>query len=78
MSTPTGFHPNPDPVSGISNGERLLTAEQLAARWQVPKAHVHRLARDGRVPVVMIGRYHRFRQASIEQWEATQEAASDG
>jgi excisionase family DNA binding protein len=51
----------------------LLTANDLAERWQVPKSHVYRLARDGRVPVVRIGRYFRFRVASIEAWELAQE-----
>lgn len=50
---------------------RLLTAEQLAERWQVPKAHVYRLAREGRVPVVVLGRYYRFRLDQIEAWEVT-------
>jgi excisionase family DNA binding protein len=52
---------------------RLLTADQLADRWQVSKAQVYRLARDGRIPTVAIGRYYRFRVAAIEAWEASQE-----
>lgn len=48
---------------------QLLTAEQLAERWQVPKAHVYRLAREGRLPAVRIGRYYRFRTQVIEEWE---------
>jgi excisionase family DNA binding protein len=51
----------------------LLTADELAARWQVSKHHVYRLARDGRVPCVPIGRYYRFRLAAIEAWEIGQE-----
>jgi excisionase family DNA binding protein len=47
----------------------LLTAEQLAKRWQVPKSHVYRLAREGRIPVVQLGRYRRFRLDAIEQFE---------
>jgi hypothetical protein len=30
--------------------DRLLTAEQLATRWQVPKSHVYRLTREGPDP----------------------------
>jgi excisionase family DNA binding protein len=52
---------------------RLLTAEQLADRWQVSKAQVYRLARDSRIPTVAIGRYYRFRVSAIEAWEASQE-----
>lgn len=55
---------------------QLLTAEQLADRWQVQKAHVYRLAREGRIPVVVLGRYYRFRLDAIEKWEIT--GALDG
>ena len=48
----------------------LLTADDLAARWQVPKSHVWRLAREGRIPVVQLGRYRRFRLEAVEQFEA--------
>lgn len=61
---PEGVHPNGP----------LLTADDLAARWQVSKHHVYRLAREGRVPTVRIGRYFRFRLASIETWEQESEA----
>jgi excisionase family DNA binding protein len=56
---------------------RLLTAKELADRWQVSKAQVYRLAREGRIPAVPIGRYYRFRIAAIEAWEASQEGAAD-
>jgi excisionase family DNA binding protein len=55
---------------------RLLTAEELAERWRVSKAQVYRQAREGQVPCVQIGRYYRFRLASIEAWEAAQEEAA--
>jgi len=48
---------------------RLLTAEDLAERWAVPKSHVYRLAREGRIPVVELGRYKRFRLDAIERFE---------
>jgi len=48
---------------------QLLTAEQLAARWQVPKSHVYRLSREGRIPTVSLGRYRRFRLDAIERFE---------
>jgi excisionase family DNA binding protein len=48
---------------------RLLTAEELADRWQVPKSQVYRLAREGRIPTVEIGRYYRFSPAAIEAFE---------
>lgn len=48
---------------------RLLTAEELADRWQVPASHVYRLARRDDIPVVRLGRYYRFRLDEIEAWE---------
>jgi len=48
---------------------QLLTADQLSERWQVPKSHVYRLAREGRIPTVELGRYRRFRLDAIEQFE---------
>jgi excisionase family DNA binding protein len=50
------------PSANHPNGS-LLTADDLAQRWQVSKHQVYRLARDGRVPTVRIGRYFRFRLA---------------
>jgi excisionase family DNA binding protein len=48
---------------------RLLTAQDLAERWQVPVSQVYNLARAGTIPVVRIGRYVRFRLEAIERWE---------
>jgi excisionase family DNA binding protein len=48
---------------------RLLTPEQLAARWQVAKAHVYRLTRDDKIPTVKLGRYYRYRLDAIERYE---------
>ena len=48
---------------------QLLTADQLAERWQVPKAQVYRLTRDGRLPCVQLGRYYRFTLVAIEAFE---------
>jgi hypothetical protein len=50
----------------------LLRAEDLAARWQVPRGQVYRLAREQRIPVVEIGRYKRFRLDQIEHFELAQ------
>jgi excisionase family DNA binding protein len=48
---------------------QLLTAAQLAERWQVPRSHVYRLARESRIPTVELGRYRRFRLDAIERFE---------
>jgi excisionase family DNA binding protein len=49
--------------------QQLLTADQLAERWQVAPAHVYRLAREDRIPVVRLGRYYRFRLDAIQRFE---------
>lgn len=48
---------------------QLLTAEQLADRWQVSPAHVYRLTREKKIPAVKLGRYYRYRVDAIEAWE---------
>jgi excisionase family DNA binding protein len=53
---------------------RLLTAGELAARWQVPTSHVYRLTRESKIPAVRLGRYYRYRLAAIEAWERDSEA----
>ena len=53
------------------NGQ-LLTADQVAERWQVPKSQVYRLTRDGAVPAVRLGRYYRYRLDAIEAFELGQ------
>ena len=50
-------------------GQPLLTADQLAERWQIPRSHVYRLAREGRIPVVELGRYRRFKLDAVEAFE---------
>jgi excisionase family DNA binding protein len=48
---------------------RLLTAQDVADRWQVPTTQVYRLIREGRLPAVAIGRYRRCRLEAIEAFE---------
>lgn len=59
----------PEAVEAIANPGRLLTADEVAQRWQVPKAHVYRLGRDGRLATVRLGRYMRWRVDAIEAFE---------
>ena len=46
--------------------DRLLTADQLAERWQVPKSQVYALTRRGEIPTVKLGKYYRYRLDAIE------------
>ena len=54
-------------------GERLLTAEEVAARWGVKAKHVRGLRTAGRLPGVRVGtRALRFRLADVEAFERAQ------
>ncbi len=49
---------------------KLLTAEELAARWQVKVPWVYAKTRSGEIPRVPLpGRYFRYRLETIEAFE---------
>jgi excisionase family DNA binding protein len=52
-----------------ASSSSLLTADQVAERWQVPKGYVYRLAREGIIPTVSLGRYYRFQLEAITAFE---------
>lgn len=57
-------------VTRTSEASRLLTAAQLAERWQIKKSTVYALTRDGKVPTVRLGpRLYRYRIDAIEEYE---------
>ena len=64
-------------VTDAGTGRRLLTAEDLAERWQVPTSQVYRLTRAGRLPVVRLGRYYRYRLQAVEDFEQAGGGAAD-
>jgi len=60
--------------------EKLLTPDDLAARWGVHKATILRLFHTGELPGVTISRGKerttvRFRPAIVEAWEKKREKA---
>lgn len=63
--------------TGKHTNGRLLTADELADRWRVPKAHVYRLTRGGHLPTVKLGRYYRYSVAAVEEFEAGGGVAAD-
>lgn len=77
MSAPNTAQPSlPAAAQKDLTASQLLTAEQLADRWQVTPGQVYRLAREGSLPVVRIGRYKRFRVDAILAWEQNCEASN--
>ena len=65
----------PDGHTNADGAGRLLTAEDLAARWQVKSSHVYRLTREGVLPTVRLGRYYRYRLEAVAEFEANGGAA---
>lgn len=48
---------------------KLLTADDLAERWQLKPSAVYRLTREGVIPCVKLGRYYRYSPEQIEAYE---------
>ena len=60
-------------MSAVAPAEasQLLTAAELAARWQIKQSTVYALTRSGTIPTVRLGsRLYRYRLAAIEAYEA--------
>jgi len=55
-------------ASGVTRSN-LLTAAELAARWQVARSQVYSLTRTGVLPAVRLGKYVRYRLDAIEEFE---------
>jgi excisionase family DNA binding protein len=62
----------------VSPPDQLLTADQLAVRWQMKRDQIYRLTREGTIPYVPLGRYYRYRLDLIEAWEREQAMRSNG
>jgi excisionase family DNA binding protein len=52
--------------------EPLLTAEEAATHLRMHVKTLQKLAREGRVPCVRMGKYWRFRLSSLDQWLTAQ------
>ena len=52
--------------------EPLLTAEEAANHLRIHVKTLQRLAREGRVPCVRMGKYWRFRLSALDHWVTTQ------
>jgi len=50
-----------------TNGQSLLTARQVQTMFGVDRSTVYRMAEDGRLPALKIGRQWRFRPEEIER-----------
>jgi predicted DNA-binding transcriptional regulator AlpA len=56
----------------------ILTAEQLAERWQVKVSWVYQKTRAGEIPRVPLpGRYYRYRLDVVESFERGEFGSTD-
>lgn len=63
----------PRPVLSENGHDRLLDAGEAAAILSVPVSWVREATRDGRLPCVELGRYRRYRRATLLAWIERQE-----
>lgn len=49
-------------------GDQLLTIPQVAERLALPVGRVYELARQGKLPVVRVGKYVRVQSAQLATW----------
>jgi excisionase family DNA binding protein len=56
--------------------EPLLDAEEAAAHLRVHPKTLMRMARNGVVPAIRIGKYWRFRASTLDAWIGTSENRS--
>ncbi len=54
-------------TSAVSAAEPLLTAEEMAQLLQVPRTRIEQGTREGMIPSVRVGRYHRYRRIDVER-----------
>ena len=74
MTMPTASGSPCVDTSDSPAGDRLLTADEVAAMLQVPVRWVREHTRSGLVPVVALGRYRRYDRADVLAWVDEQKA----
>jgi excisionase family DNA binding protein len=60
-------------ANGPSEALALLSADELARRWGLRRKAIYNLVDCHGLPVVKLGRYYRFREASVDAWLADRE-----
>ena len=58
----------PENVPTIRNDLTILTVHEVAEYLRMSEAKVYRLAKEGRLPVVRIGKAWRFRKDLLDDW----------
>lgn len=60
-------------TAGAAQFERLFSAEEAAIHLRMHVKTLQRLAREGRVPCVRMGKYWRFRLSDLDHWVREQQ-----
>jgi excisionase family DNA binding protein len=53
--------------------EPLLTAEEAAGHLRIHVKTVQKMAREGVIPCLRMGKYWRFRLSTLDQWVSSQQ-----
>jgi len=48
--------------------EAVFTIDDLVAYLKLPKSTVYKLAQDGKIPGLKVGRHWRFLKTTIDEW----------
>jgi excisionase family DNA binding protein len=63
-------------ASDSGSGDRLITADEVAAILNVSKAWVYEQTRRQRMPHVRLGRFVRYRRSTLYAWLEQQESGN--
>lgn len=55
-------------MTNTTDGESVLTIDELAAYLKVAKSTLCKLFQEGKVPGQKVGRHWRFRKETIDRW----------
>lgn len=59
-----------DEVQGVKHAFTILTVREVAEYLRLSEAKVYRMANDGQLPVVRLGKTWRFRKDLLDEWLA--------
>lgn len=48
--------------------EKIMTAQEIAEYLRLDKATIYKLAQEGKIPAVKVGRTWRFKKKLIDEW----------
>ena len=52
----------------IKTDPTVLTVEEVSELLRVPKSTVYKLAQEGKLPAIKVGKHWRFKKDALERW----------